>query len=62
MEWLPNRGQFSRLAIISLGEFRQDVVKVYKLLCGTKSGNRFVTVCFSETRPERHEMSPSSAG
>lgn len=46
MEWLPNRGQFSRLAIISLGEFRQDVVKVYKLLCGTKSGNRFVTVCF----------------
>lgn len=60
-EWLPNRGQFSRLAIISLGEFRQDVAKVYKILCGTKSGNRFVIV-FSETRPKRHEMSPSSAG
>jgi len=36
MEGLLNWGQFSRLAIISLGEFRQDVVKVYKILCGMK--------------------------
>ena len=36
MEWVPNQGQFSRLAVIGLGEFRQDIIKVYKILCGLK--------------------------